>query len=109
MSTASGERAPQEGRAGAGRRWRYVWLIVAAGWAALSTAYFCAYQPPHPISGPLHGWDWFWNPMERFPEMRLSSITTNLRSTHFAADGQRGWAVGANGTILQSKDGADAC
>ena len=47
--------------------------------------------------------------MERFPEMRLSSITTNLRSTHFAADGQRGWAVGANGTILQSKDGADAC
>ncbi len=104
-ATASGERAPQEGTAGAGRRWRYVWLVVAAVWAGMSTAYFCAYQSPHPISGPLRGWDWFWNPRERFPEMRLPSIATTLRSTHFAADGQRGWAVGDNGTILQTKDG----
>jgi hypothetical protein len=88
-----------------GRSWRYVWLIVAAGWAALSTAYFCAYQPPHPISGPLHGWDWFSNPQETLAEMRLPSITASLPSIQFAADGQRGWAVGGVGTILQTKDG----
>src|SRR5271165_265990 len=104
MSTSSGDRTPQEGRAGAGRWWRYVWLIVAAAWAALSTVYFCAYQSPHPISGPLRGWTWFWNPQETLAEMRLPSITTPLRSIHFAADGQRGWAVGNDGTILQSKD-----
>jgi hypothetical protein len=38
--------------------------------------------------------------------MRLPSIgSTPLNSTHFAADGQRGWAVGDAGTILQTKDG----
>src|ERR1700730_7346959 len=104
-ATASGGRAPQEGKSGAGRRWRYAWLDVDAVWAALSTAYFCAYQSPHPISGPLRGWAWFWNPQETLAEMRLPSITTNLKSTHFAADGQRGWVVGEYGTILQTRDG----
>lgn len=37
--------------------------------------------------------------------MRLPFIIRRLKSTHFAADGQRGWAVGFYGTILRTQDG----
>jgi photosystem II stability/assembly factor-like uncharacterized protein len=39
-------------------------------------------------------------------EMRLPFIEADLKSTHFAGDGQRGWVVGDFGTILQTKESA---
>ena len=44
--------------------------------------------------------DWVRYPRESNPWERLTQFTTTLQSVTFAADGERGWAVGAGGAIV---------
>jgi hypothetical protein len=50
---------------------------------------------------------WWQEPVERNAFRRVAFISEDIRDVYMLADGQRGWAVGSNGTILATADGGN--
>ena len=104
----SGDRANAAGRYGL-----IVWsLAIGTALALLLAAYF--FQRSQPVCGdqldpppPAFSGDWWKCPAEENRHNRVvgSIGAAHLIGVHFTADGQRGWAVGDEGTILATRDG----
>lgn len=93
----------QQGKPGVslvhGWLWAALILFVATTTAALL-------QPPRPVPPNRQAQDFsFLAPIERNPHQRLPLINTDLNQVVFNADGQRGWAAGADDLIVATTDG----
>jgi hypothetical protein len=97
------------------RRLRRLKLTISAICALLmaAAAVFAVMQAPRPNPFEPHkslltlqgAWDGLRYPIERNAIDRLPAISEALISIHFHEDGQRGWVVGGDGTILATRDG----
>ena len=96
------------------QRWRTAGYWFACALLAAVCTVFAYSQAPRPIQG--FGTvvqesalgkviDWVRYPRESNPWERLTQFTTTLQSVTFAADGERGWAVGAGGAIVATANG----
>ncbi len=86
------------------RRLLWLGLSIALVIGACLGAYL---QPPHPDPFEPIGNSQLWYPIERNPHLRLLSISSDLYSVTFAADGRTGWAVGQFVRIFKTTDGGD--
>ena len=78
---------------------------LCCGFLLLTLSLIGAYFQKPPIEAKPTAVSWLVQPQERNSSLRLPTIGAMLFGVHF--DGPlRGWAVGENGTILHSTDGA---
>lgn len=109
-SKAQREVSTEAGAADA-RRWPRMWLAIVAAMAMLLGAYWLQDRQlpcgdPH-VTAPSWQEPAFWGcPYEVNPHGRptVPAGTLTLSGLWFDADGQRGWAVGASGTVLATRD-----
>ena len=84
------------------------WRTWAAIVLTLGLCIAAALVPPGPVGPKPTLIDYLTRPIEIHPEARLPKLNRILTSVTFAADGQRGWAVGQGGTILATTNGGTA-
>jgi len=85
--------------------WR--WAGAALGVFVAATLVAFLQEPlPVPVDRSAQPFS-FWHPIERNPHRRLQATSANLTYLHFDAEGRRGWAVGGDGTVLETSNGGE--
>ncbi|MBX9894573.1 MAG: hypothetical protein K2Y09_05255 [Nitrosomonas sp.] len=86
------------------------WLLIVLATVLLLVSSWVAWeQEPHPDAfRAAPDWlskDFWWYPFEINAFKCLPEIRSGLTAIHMHTDGQRGWAVGYDGTIVHTRDG----
>ena len=87
---------------------RPLWPLLVAGALLALAAIVATLQAPYRDAygyGERSVVDWLIRPLEVNPELRLPRVAGNLNDVAFASDGHTGFAVGADGVILETTNG----